>query len=180
MTRGFMTRRMRLIGLLAAVLGGGGFAVLGIAGEVPQTAAVDDLAWLAGCWAQVGDGERIEECWLAPRGGMMLGVGRTLRDDGRTAFEFLRIAADEDGTVTYFASPGGKPPTPFRLTSRGPRQAVFENPEHDFPQRLVYRLDDDGVLRVRVEAVTGGETRGFGLTLSPAAFTAPAGGAGPD
>ncbi|MEE8523220.1 MAG: DUF6265 family protein [Thermoanaerobaculia bacterium] len=162
---------MMRIGLLAAVVICGLLGALAVADEAPRsTASVDDLAWLAGCWAEVEDGQRTEECWLAPRGGMMLGLNRTARDDGRSAFEFLRIAADGDGVVTYFASPGGKPAKGFRLTSHGSRQAVFEDPEHDFPQRLVYRLDDEGVLHVRVEAEAGGEVRGFDLTLSPAEF----------
>lgn len=145
--------------------------LLAIADEAPRSpASVDDLAWLAGCWTQIEDGQRTEECWLAPRGGMILGLNRTARDDGRGAFEFLRIAADEDGVVTCFASPGGQPPTAFRLTSHGSKQAVFENPEHDFPQRLIYRLDDEGVLQVRVEAEADGEVRGFALVLSPTEF----------
>jgi len=33
---------------------------------------------------------------------------------------------------------------------------VFENPEHDFPQRILYRLDG-GMLHARIEGVVDGE-----------------------
>jgi hypothetical protein len=35
---------------------------------------------------------------------------------------------------------------------------VFENPRHDFPQRVAYRLDPDGVLQARIEGQRGEET----------------------
>ena len=36
-------------------------------------------AWMAGCWVHV-QGERwTEECWTTPRGGVMLGSGRSGR-----------------------------------------------------------------------------------------------------
>ncbi len=157
-------------GLAGAILSAVVFGLVIFGAAAEDSANVDDLAWLAGCWADVGDSQRVEECWLTPRGGMMLGLNRTARDDGRGAFEYLRIAPDEDGIVTYFASPSAKPATPFRLMSHGPRQATFENPDHDFPQRIIYRIGDDGVLRIRVEAEADGQTRGFELVLSPAEF----------
>ena len=36
---------------------------------------------------------------------------------------------------------------------------VFENPTHDFPQRVIYRLDDAGVLRARIEGLVAGKPR---------------------
>lgn len=124
---------------------------------------IADLDWMAGCWEQVDETSIQEECWQAPRGDTMLGVNRTTRTQGRGSFEFLRITTDGEGVV-LLASPSGKEPTPFRLTSSEPGMAVFENPDHDFPQRLAYR-HEDGVLRVRVEARDGEQTRGFELHL---------------
>ena len=40
-----------------------------------QTASIEDVAWLQGCWEQ-RDGDRVvEERWMLPRAGSMLGVG---------------------------------------------------------------------------------------------------------
>ncbi len=41
----------------------------------------------------------------------MLGMNRTTRTGGKTAFEFLRIAETAEG-LAYIAQPGGAPPTP--------------------------------------------------------------------
>jgi hypothetical protein len=66
------------------------------------------------------------------------------------SFEFLRIAAEPEGIV-YWASPKGRPATPFKLSEWGTRRAVFANPAHDFPQRILYWIDEAGALHARIE-----------------------------
>ncbi len=82
----------------------------------------------------------------------MLGLNRHVRGDGTAGFEFLRLVEDSAG-VTYFVSPGGGPTTPFRLTMADESMAVFENPEHDFPTRIEYRLDGETL----VASIAGAE-----------------------
>lgn len=99
---------------------------------------LDDLSWMTGHWAATLDGWDMEEVWLAPAGGVMLGMHRDTKG-ARAMFEFQRIASTPEGIV-YFAQPRGNPPTPFRLTEVSATRAVFENPQHDFPQRIIYTL----------------------------------------
>ncbi len=106
----------------------------------PASAGVDGLAWMTGHWEMRGEARHVEEVWLAPEGGVLLGMGRTVRDGKAVAFEFLRIE-ERGGEVFYVASPQGAPPTDFRLVTAEGTRAVFENPAHDFPQRIEYRLD---------------------------------------
>lgn len=113
--------------------------------------AVNDLAWMSGHWAE-GD---VEELWLAPKGDLMLGMSRTVRANGRTAFEFIRIAKTADG-IAYIAQPGGRPPTSFNLVESKPGRVVFANPEHDFPKRIVYELRGEK-LCTRTDDGTDGE-----------------------
>jgi hypothetical protein len=106
--------------------------------------ALSAFDWLAGHWCMAHGDELVEEYWLPPRGGMMLGLGRTLASGEARAFEFLRIEL-RDGWPTFVAQPNGVPPTPFRLTASGPGWARFENPEHDFPKRVEYRRTGQGL-----------------------------------
>ena len=39
------------------------------------------------------------------------------------------------------------------------REAVFENPQHDFPQRISYELKGDGTLLAAIEGTKNGKTR---------------------
>ena len=109
---------------------------------------LDDLAWMTGHWSSTKDGLVMEEIWTSPRGGVMLGLHGDARET-KASFEFIRIAVTPEGIV-YFAQPGGRPPTPFTLTEVSGTRAVFANPQHDFPKRIVYWLDA-GKLCARVE-----------------------------
>ena len=119
---------------------------------------VDALFWLAGCW-QGGDADRVvEEQWMAPRGGTLIGMSRTVAGDRTTEYEHLQIRQREDG-LFYVARPSGQDETSFALVSDAARlssEATFENLEHDFPQRIIYRLKPDGSLLARVEGAKQG------------------------
>ncbi len=100
---------------------------------------VDQLDWMVGHWCSDSDDTRIEELWLPSPGDLMLGLNRTVAGDRTSAFEYLRIVVDADQRASYVAQPGGRPPTAFQLTKAGESWVRFENPEHDFPQRIEYR-----------------------------------------
>ena len=103
-----------------------------LVGATPA-ATVDDLAWMAGNWSQDASGEAgdrwTEEYWTIPRGGVMLGASRSGRGAALREFEFLRLQAGADGTVSYLAQPGGGAPVAFRLARHDAASAIFENPE---------------------------------------------------
>ncbi|HET7291961.1 MAG TPA: DUF6265 family protein [Vicinamibacteria bacterium] len=119
--------------------------------------AIERLAWMEGRWTGERDGVAMEERWTGPLGGALLGVHADVKDGRLVSWEFLRIDTTGDGTF-YFASPRSAPPTPFRLVSQDSRRVVFENKEHDFPQRILYWLDEKGALHARIEGPQDGKT----------------------
>ena len=154
-----MTRRRVPTVCVLAVSLTAGLIAMGPARADAAGATLEDLSFLAGSWSRCSDSAESEELWLPARGGMMLGLNRTVRASGKSAFEYLRIVEDDNG-VTYLASPQGRAATPFALVDFAPGRAVFENPEHDFPTRVIYRLNDDGTLTARIEGLADGELRG--------------------
>ncbi len=115
-----------------------GLALLLMAQAPPHT-GVSELAWLSGRWESLSAGGRwTEESWSAPRGGVMLGYSRSGSGETMREFEFLRLEAGSDGVPAYLAQPGGRPATSFRLTANDGPSATFENPQHDYPQRIRY------------------------------------------
>ena len=110
-------------------------------------ATISDLNWLAGAWVGKRRTSSIEERWSPPRGGAMLGVSRTVSESrGKmVAFEYLRII-ERDGGLVYVAQPGGRSATEFVLTELNKQNAVFVNPRHDYPQRIIYELSKEGRL----------------------------------
>ena len=127
----------------------------GRARQSPQP-TLDALAWLSGSWAGAIDGIDMEEHWTAPKGNSMIGIHRDVGKGRTLGFEFLRIEQQGD-RIVYLSMPNGRSPaTPFPLKEISGTRVIFENPAHDFPQRIVYWKDGDD-LRARIEGTMNGK-----------------------
>ena len=130
------------------------------AGAAP--AELSALAWIAGDWQTAPGGRaQVEEHWTLPAGGTMIGMGRTVVGNKTAEFEFLRIEQRGDD-IFYVAHPNAQcPETDFKLTRLTAQEVVFENPEHDFPKRIIYRKNSDGSLVAKVDAGEGTKSQTF-------------------
>lgn len=116
-------------------------SILLAAARAPEAPPADAsaLAWLSGTWLAQDETGWTEERWAAPRGGTMLGTSLSGRGDRASSYEFMRIAADDEGRLGFHASPAGQPPVRFRLVSASGQRVEFENPGNDYPTRIEYR-----------------------------------------
>lgn len=137
----------------------------GTAAERPDS-SVARLAWLAGCWESVRGDRRVEEQWMVPRGGSMLGMSRTVTGNRTSEYEFMLIR-EQEGRLVFTARPSGQSEASFSSIELTESKVVFENPAHDFPQRVIYRLERDGSLAARIEGMKGGEARGVDFPMRP-------------
>ena len=120
---------------------------------------VASLAWLTGTWSFERNGRVVTERWAAPAGGVMLGTSHTVAQEKTIEYEFVVIRADERGDIFYVAKPSGQREASFKLVRLAAREAVFENPEHDFPQRISYVLKEDGMLLASIDGAKNGKSR---------------------
>ena len=129
---------------------------------VEPPTAIAELAWIAGDWQTPAGGKaRIEEHWTAPAGDTMIGVGRSIAGGKTVEFEYLRIEQRAE-QIYYVASPKGRcPGTDFKLTRLAGQEATFENPEHDFPKRIIYRKNSDGSLTASIDGGAGTKSMSF-------------------
>jgi hypothetical protein len=127
---------------------------------------IEKIAWLAGCWksenAEPGSGEH----WMPLAGGTMFGMSRTVRRGQTVEFEFVELRYLPDGKLAYIAHPSGQQTTAFPLLRISDSEVVFENPEHDFPQRIAYAKEGGSKLRARIEGVRNGAPRVIEFPLS--------------
>jgi hypothetical protein len=141
--------------------------VIAPAVRAQQSAAaspIDRLAWMAGCWERRNGTRVVEEQWMRPRGGTMLGMSRTVRNDSLVEFEQLRIRTDGN-VLVYIAKPSGQAESSFRSTVVDANAVTFEDPTHDFPQRIIYRLPKADSLHARIEGMRGGQLRGVDFPM---------------
>jgi hypothetical protein len=129
----------------------------------------DQLSWMSGYWLSCEDGLEVSETWSDPRGGLMAGHGMTFRS-GEASFEVSHIGPHE-GRLAYFARPNGQAPTIFPAVEVSEGRAVFENPSHDFPSRIVY-LREGEALVARIEGEMQGRPAAMSWRFRPAALNA--------
>lgn len=130
-----------------------------------EAASVSELGWLAGCWAREDAEPGSGEHWMPPAGGTLLGLSRTVKAGKTVEYEFVVIRETAPGKLAYIAHPSGQSPATFPLLRLTESEVVFENLEHDFPQRIIYRLEKDGHLRARIEGLRKGEVRGVDFPM---------------
>jgi len=142
--------------------------VLLVVSAVPaqeQRYSLDSLSWIAGCWARGGENRAYEEQWMKPAGKTMLGMSRSVSNGKTVEYEFLKVHEEENGEIFYTANPSGQEQASFKLVKLEGDIAVFENPEHDFPQRIIYMLEADGSLKARIEGKSKGKERGVDFPM---------------
>lgn len=121
------------------------------------------LAFMTGCW-RGPDGDGTVEEQIGPADStLMLSTARYLHGGRVTSFEFLTIEAAADGGAVMTPYLSGKASAArFALEPGADGTAVFEDPTHDFPRRVIYRRDGADGLVGRIEGedpATGKEWR---------------------
>jgi hypothetical protein len=155
-----MRRTLRFAGL--ALLAASGLLAADPKKPVKQAPppVIGKVAWLAGSWRLEKAGRVVEEQWMAPAGGVMLGLGRTIAKGKMVEYEFTQIREGPGGELFFIAQPSGQKEAAFKVLTMADNAIVFENKEHDFPQTIGYTLQADGSLLAFVEgAAADGTTK---------------------
>jgi hypothetical protein len=129
-------------------------ALLGVTAHAQAPTAkptLQDFAWLAGHWRIEQADRQVDELWMAPSAGLMMGMARNVQAGKVREYEFTLLRQEPNGDIFYIASPSKQAETAFKLSSLRNGEAVFENPEHDFPKKIVYALQADGSLLAAIE-----------------------------
>lgn len=118
--------------------------------------------WILGAWKAQDERSITLERWDQVSPTTFEGRGEVIqRLSGESgSLETLRLV-EMSGAVYYIAKVSHNDlPVAFKALSCSGTSVTFVNPEHDFPKRLVYRLDGDDHLIVDV---SDGASKGFSL-----------------
>ena len=145
--------RPRMLSLLV------GFALLaGAAGAQHEARPISRLHWLVGRWENIRPRMVLDETWLAPVGNTMLGVGRVVKSDSLVTYEVV-IIREAGSKFAYEAHPAGQETATFMSTVVNDSTIIFENPAHDFPQRIGYQLIGTDSLYAWIEGTVRGKVK---------------------
>ena len=149
------------------------FAAFASASASADGADLAKLSWLGGCWQSVGAESGSGELWTVPAGGAMLGIGRTIKQGKMMTYEFLQIRTLENGVLAYVAQASGQNTAAFPVLQLTDNEVVFQNLEHDFPQRIIYRLEGTTKLAARIEGAQQGTLRAIDFPMERVSCEAP-------
>ncbi|MEP5614278.1 MAG: DUF6265 family protein [Cyclobacteriaceae bacterium] len=105
------------------------------------------LDWLVGKWERenVRSGRTAFEIWER-QGDSLNGIGVTMQGADTVFVEKLNIISKE-GQLYYIANVSANAsPTLFKISMYDASGFVSENPEHDFPKKIVYKLDGNKLI----------------------------------
>jgi len=123
---------------------------------------IKKLEWLLGSWQDTSAEMHFTETWQKENDSTFIGRGFGV-ENGDTIFREKLELAERNEKVFYVATVNehlaGKPTT-FALVKDSVNAWIFENPKHDFPQRIIYKQTSENTLHARVEGTVSGKLQG--------------------
>jgi hypothetical protein len=123
--------------------------------------AVDTFPWIVGCWQaeSARNGSTMNETWLAPHGGTLMGIGQSFRDGKGMSWEAMRMYDDGD-SVKLWLRPGLRDELTLNLDSVGKSFAAFVAKEGDTVTKLRYERKGESELVATFRSEHGENRRG--------------------
>ena len=116
------------------------------------------LSWLTGTWnrTNVKPGRKAHERWEMAGSNEMKGFGVTMKEQDTAFVEKLKLVI-KDNKIWYVADVAhNKAPVFFELTGITNDGFICENAAHDFPKKIVYKLNGN-----KLTATISGDGRSF-------------------
>jgi len=123
-------------------------------GSVGVPAAdLEHLHWLVGTWERESTRGKMIETWRLVSDRTMEGDSWVVdRSSGERRLTETLLLVEMGGEIFYIPRPAENPyPVAFRMTLIENGTVVFENPDHDFPQQIIYAWSDDDTLNVSIQ-----------------------------
>lgn len=113
--------------------------------------------WLEGKWERITEKSSSFEIWKKAGDNLFAGESFTIKNDDTVSYESIRleIIGDEIFYIPTVKGQNEDKPVYFKLISYDD-EAIFENKEHDFPQRIIYTHTVDS-LKARIEGEINGK-----------------------
>src|SRR4030095_8398332 len=111
---------------------------------------MEKLSWIIDRWVSSDGVTKSYEYWEKISEDLLIGASQTVKDGDTIFSEELKIEKT-GGDIFYIADVRHNPePVKFKLTSLRDTEAVFENPQHDFPKKITY-MQEEGNLHAFIE-----------------------------
>ena len=126
------------------------------------------LHGLIGAWKMDSQRGAIYEEWQVRGDNQLWGRSYKIKNNDTLVLENVIISLQGDAIfyTPVVQNQNNQQPVPFKLISCNNNRYVFENKEHDYPQRVIYDLVSANDLRARIEGSKGGKEMGSDFNYS--------------
>lgn len=122
------------------------------------TSKLDRLAWFLGKWMQVEGPDLVSyEEWNRFSDRAYLGTSCTLYHTDTVHQEVIELISEGEDIFYIPTVKENNGPVRFKLTTLEGRKVVFENPTHDFPQKITYEAKGDSMLLAVISGAMNGK-----------------------
>jgi Domain of unknown function (DUF6265) len=119
------------------------FLLLGLCISFTGGDGIKPFLWLEGTWSmpRPKGGYRLE-IWEKKNAEKLAGKGLKVLENDTIVLEAIELYHRDDQFwyVPIVPDQNNSLPVPFKLVASKDNRFVFENPEHDFPQRIIYHF----------------------------------------
>jgi hypothetical protein len=133
----------------------------------PAKGSAATLGWLTGCWRAnvMRDGSTINEVWLAPQAGTLMGIGQTFVGTRTLGWEAMRIY-DAGESMKLWLRPGARPELTLDLVESTATVAGFSLTEAGSTTQLRYERTGDTTLMATFRLIKGEDRRGADFSFN--------------
>lgn len=120
-----------------------------------------DFDWILGSWTLLTEEKQLIETWTKVNDTLYTGVSMMLQGNDTLSVENIQLEKQNNAiyyTPTVPNQNKGQPIT-FKLIKQTPNAFIVENPQHEFPQRIIYKHPNPDSLHARIEGTLKGEVR---------------------
>ena len=124
------------------------FACLGSIAQTSSKLSLSDFEWLLGKWERLNNrpGQITYESWVKESDTKFTGFGWTMKGKDTLSMEKLSLVV-KGNNIYYVADVSeNAAPVSFRIMEQSGKSFVSSNPEHDFPKKVAYKLEENGIL----------------------------------
>ena len=122
---------------------------------------IADANWLMGTWSNSVKDRRDFEAWKKYDDSTYIGRSYSIVGVDTVSSETIQLE-ERNGEVLYIPTVQGQndnQPVSFRLTLSEPGKIVFENADHDFPQKITYQLVSSDSIVAEISGLIDGKHR---------------------
>ncbi len=124
--------------------------------EIKEYTESKKAEWMLGKWENFSAEGNMTETWIRENDSVMTGESVVVVELD-TVFHEKVTLAEKNGGLNYIVTVNGEKPVSFGLTSSVNYRLVFENPRHDFPNKIAYRRVRADSLVAVISGIRDGE-----------------------